>query len=513
MQSRQSSTLFSIVRFALYSLYLLALGALFWLAWQVRDLPFEPPLLGNLVRVDSLSAFFGLLTLLIALIKLLLREQHPLLTLGITLLLLVSYGSSSLLIVAAGYLLATLLSIAAQVADWPPQKREKPVTRTGSRRTSRHSWLPRLRRLPAALHAWLVAPRAAFYTAVIWSLFPCISLGLAYAALETQAGTWRYSLPIAGAGLSSLVFWFVLLAALIGSGTRLQEPEQALVPAVTRLTSPGLLLALAWVYPLARLYSLGPWNLGWHFATLLLGGATALWAAWRSLRATTYPARVRWLVSAQFGLALAGIGLGTSAGLAAGCYALLTVPLLVFGLVALPDDKIPASGPGVARGWSCWFLSGGLPLTAPFVAAWMGIGAAAAAQMFLLSVTLWMGALLSTLTMAHLASSPDFPVSRRRLTLAAGLSLILGGAAPGIVRLLINPIVQQLQGGVTPFGDIALWPWGGLLVENSARQPIAALPSATIIALMLITGALAWLLMRLNSALRRVPQPRDDARG
>jgi hypothetical protein len=375
------------------------------------------------------------------------------------------------------------------------------------------SWL---RAFPAALHSGVTSPRTAFLAEVIWLLLPCFCLGLAYAALQTGSGTWHYTLPTAGAGLTSLVFWFVLLAALIGVGACVVAVDLT----TTRRHGTDLLLALAWYYPLVRLYSLGPWNPGWHFATLLLGGAVALWAAWRALIGTTYTMRVRWLLAVQAGLALAGIGLGTSAGLAAGCYALLTVPLILFGLAERPAEDTTArmlrSASSVwqpAAGWSLWLLSGGLPFTAPFVAAWMGIGAAAAAQMFLLSGILWLAALLATLTLAQVASQPLVQVRGRRLALAAAVSLVLGGAAPGVISLGIRPIVQQLQGGMTPFGDLELWPWSGLLALDSARQPVAALPSATILALMLVLSALAWLLIRLNAALRTSQPAADDAHG
>jgi len=299
----------------------------------------------------------------------------------------------------------------------------------------------------------------------------------------------------------------VLLAALTGVGARVV----AIDPTTTRRRGSDLLPALAWCYPLVRLYSLGPWNPGWHFATLLMGGALALWAAWRALMGTGYAAQVRRLLAAQTGLALAGIGLGTSAGLAAGCYALLTLPLLLFGLAAEPDAAGTA-GARPAGGWSLWLLSAGLPFTAPFVAAWMGIGAAAGAQMFLLAGILWLATLLATLTLAQFAGRHP-PVRGRRLIVAAGVSLALGGAAPGVISLFIRPIVQQLQGGMTPFGDLELWPWGGLLALDSARRTVAALPSATIVALMLVLGALAWLLVRLNAALRTNRPTADDAHG
>src|SRR6185295_15496546 len=86
---------------------------------------------------------------------------------------------------------------------------------------------------------------------------------------------------------------------------------------------------IAWLYPLARLYSLGPWNNGWLFATLLLGGAAALWSAGSALMHPDAAARARRGLLGYLGLALAGLGLGSGAGVAAGCYALLAYLVLV----------------------------------------------------------------------------------------------------------------------------------------------------------------------------------------
>jgi len=521
MKRRQLPVLFQGLRYTGYVLYLLFLAAVLLLLWHVRSQPLELPILWGRIRVDSLGAFFALLTLLVALVTLLLRELHPLLLFGMTLLLLPAFATSSLLLLAVSYLLATSLLIAARYADWRTHNRTSSTahpkrSRSGSRRlrfsghfwrTAPHALSSRLRTLPAALQSGVTRPRTLFLAEVTWLLLPCLCLGLGYAALQTQSGTWRYNLPLAGAGLTSFVFWFVLLAALTGVGARVVVID----PTNTRRRGPDLLLALAWCYPLVRLYSLGPWNPGWHFATLLLGGALTLWAAWRALTGTVYAVRVRRLLAAQAGLALASIGLGTSAGLAAGCYALLTVPLLLFGLAAEPDAAGTA-GARPAGGWSLWLLSAGLPFTAPFVAAWMGIGAAAGAHMFLLAGIFWLATLLATLTLAQFAGRPP-PVRGRRRIVAAGVSLVLGGAAPGVISLLIRPIVQQLQGGMTPFGDLELWPWGGLLALDSARRTVAALPSATIVALMLVLGALAWLLIRLNAALRTNRPTADDAHG
>lgn len=452
------------LRFVYHFCYLLAVLAVLWLTWYVRDVPLEPALFVGQLRIDSLSTFFALLTLLLALVQWVLRLRPVGPTLLLTLCLLGVYATSNLLLVAAGYLLATLLEVVAER-------------------------LPR----PAPL-----APR------MIWLLLPVVCFGVAVAGLQTRAGTWHYHAPLAGAGLSSFVFWFVLLATILGSAAHMYAPTLTPAPTGGPHTLASMCLALAWCYPLVRLYSLGPWNAGWHAATLLLGGGLALWAVWRALVAPI-TTRTHWLLWSQLGIALIGLGLGTSAGIVAGCYALMLVPLLLVGLDHPTVSQTQTVAPSLATlSWTRWLLSPALPLTAPFVSFWMGIGAAVASRMFLLAGILWLAGLLHTLTIVQYSRpflSADQDRSGQTVVWVAGISVVLGVIAPTLVWMFMRPIAQQLQGGLTPFGDIALWPWGGLIALDAARQPVATLPSLTLFMLMLVLGALAWLLLRLQSTL------------
>jgi hypothetical protein len=89
------------------------------------------------------------------------------------------------------------------------------------------------------------------------------------------------------------------------------------------------------------------------------------------------------------------------------------------------------------------------------------------------------------------------------LKVAVGLGIGLGIGSPLIVTALIQPIIAQLQGGLTPYGDLVLWPWLGLQVLDAARTPVALLPSFALLALMLVMGALAWLMVRAFTLVRR----------
>ncbi|MCG8353857.1 MAG: hypothetical protein MI924_39335 [Chloroflexales bacterium] len=476
--------LFHISRFPFHGIYLLLILGALWLIGLVGDTPLAPAGFGGLLRGDALSAFFALLTLLAALVQLILGDQRPLRTLLVTLALLGAYAVTELRALAFGYLLATLCT---------------------------------LRLEPGGLRDKLRALRTA--QGAILQITACFCLVLAITALWMQAGTWRYDLPSAGAGLTSFVFWFIFLATFtqfwildvrLLSNTNATPSSNPILSAFGGVKNQNLILTVAWFYPLMRLYSLGPWNLGWLLAVLLIGGAAALWAAWQALASRDGGMQPDWLVQTHLSLALAGIGLGSGIGVAAACYALLVVLLLALGLndhkaLCTADQDKPNPEPGNLTlaalqthypQWGVWMLSGILPLTAPFVSAWMAIGAAAAGSVWLLAGSLWLAAFLAALALIRTAGTITTPPGSR-LRLAALLSAGLGVAAPGIVQMLIIPVTQQLQGGLTPFGDINLWPWGGLIALDTNRQQAAALPSIALFVLMLVLSALVWLVMRL----------------
>lgn len=416
---------------------LLALGMLAALAaaWLLRD----APLAWGPLRADALSAFFTLLTAGMALAELAGgRAQGPARLLLTTGLLTAAYLSGHLALLAALLGLAGLL--------W-----------AGGRR------------LPLALP--LALPLI------------CVALGLA--SLGLQSGEWRYGEPGAGAGLNSGAFALLLLAALLGGGMlaladgRDEGPGRALDP----------LLGPATLYPLLRLDSLGPWNLGWLAATLLLGGALALWAGWRAAAADPERAGA-WLPRYLIGMAIAGAGLGSGAGLALAAFALLALPITTLGLDA---------SAGAARPWPLWALCAAAPLGLPFVVVWVGVAAASAGRVPALAIVLWAAALLASVPLARLAAArrgPGWP-QPPRLLLAAGLSAALGLGAPLLIIVLVGPMVRQLAGGLSPMGEIALWPWAGLIATDAARQPVATLPTLAMAGLMIILAALAWIVARL----------------
>lgn len=428
--------------------FILALGlaAALFAAWLLRDAPLTPALAHGLLRADALSAFFALVTTALALAEIGQgREKSPLRLLGVVGLLVAAYLSGHMAVTAALFALAGFLRI---IGRHPSEA------------------------LPMIL--------------------PIICLSLGLASMGLRADEWRYAEPGAGAGLNSGAFVLLLLAVLLAGGFLALTDGQSAGPArqIDPIFGPALL------YPLLRLDSLGPWNLGWLAATLLIGGAVALWSAWWAATCASGDAAA-WLQRYLIGMALAGIGLGSGAGLALAAFALLTMPLISLGMGVAVHH---------ARPWPLWAISAATPLSAPFVAAWVGVAAATAGHVPVLAMILWAAALLTAVPVARMATGrskqPWWPQDWR-LLVAAGLSLALGGGAPLALTLLVAPMASQLAGGLSPMGEIALWPWAGLIALDAARQPVASLPTLAMAGIMIVLAALAWVGARLLARRKR----------
>jgi hypothetical protein len=443
------------------------LGAL-GLTWLARETPLY---LLPFVRVDGLSGFFLLVTLF-----------------GVTLAAWGTPGAVTFtprpVVVLCAFLAAYSLTwtpgiglalAALALARWPPglalrshaaapinANIQKPDDGTGKRLLKPgqlHAWFARIGR--AGRHVLLTAPL----------LLAAVCMGLGYGTLALR-GVWFYDQPTAGLALDSLTFWFVLLAAVIPLAPLTPHTDE---PHASPIMDHSFLV-IAWLYPLVRLYSLGPWNTGWSLATLLLGGAMTLWVAVRALGASG-PDRTGLVSRGYAALALSGFGLSSGAGIAAGCFALLALALRA------SRSSHPAT-------LSRWLLSGAVPFTAPFVAIWMFAGAAAAGGVTALAAAGWMAGLLLVLVAVLPGAGPGparAPVF---------WSVVLGVAAPVVVLLAVQPAIVQLQGGLTPFGDIVIWPWAAIAVVDSARAEVALLPSVVIASLMLVLAALTLLVVR-----------------
>lgn len=422
----------------LFGLGLLAAGlaVLLWLTW-------DTPLIFGPLRLDGLSLFFLLAMLVEPLVGALAGKPPAQLRRAAMLMLAAAVAVSTrfTVVIAVTFVLLSVL-----------ESLFSPVSASG----------------PMSIRAIFGA--LARRTPVIIAAL-CLLIG--YGTLAAR-GALAYDTRAAGAALDSLVFWFVLLAAAV-----------PLVP-VARSGNDGLWLL--WLYPLVRLYSLGPWNIGWSLATVLLGGALAVWIGLRGFGTPAAGVRTAWYGRSYAGLALASFGLATSAGIGAGCYAVLVAAALTGAANNNQQGEFRAVQGGR-------FERGILVLVAPFVAAWMVVGAAVAGGVVALAAAAWLVALLGALAWVLRDTTAE-----RTSRVFGVVSLVLGVGVPLVVGWLIEPAILQLQGGLTPYGDVVIWPWVGLAVVNSAQTQVLALPSIAVALLMLVLVALVYLLDRLRSS-------------
>jgi hypothetical protein len=128
----------------------------------------------------------------------------------------------------------------------------------------------------------------------------------------------------------------------------------------------------------------------------------------------------------------------------------------------------------------------------------MLIGASVAGGVALLAGVAWLALLLNGL--AVVLGRPAPARAAGQLRLAAFANLILGVGAPLVVLVLIQPVIEQLQDGLTPYGDIDIWPWVGLAAVDAGHTQATTLPSLVVAALMLVLSALVYLAARLRDA-------------
>ncbi len=405
----------------------------------------------DVTDIDALSIFFAVLTVLAACLawfdgaqsyptrqvsQWLMFLLYVVQTVSVTVALLLAYATPHLFVVASLYSFAALIG----AFQW----------------WRRHSWQHVLVRL-------------------LWALMPCVSLWVAYGAFWYETGVSRYDMPAVHVGLTSFVFWFVFLAALFGSGTRLYCCSQF----------PILVVGVAWLYPLMRLYSIGAWNAGWHEVTLWSGLAVALWSAlfpalFRQGDVCTQESR--WFVHVFIVLALAMVGLGSMLSVAVACSMLLVALFLWFGLTISPNNR------------ALWFVSGAVPCSAPWMVLWMAMSAVLE-QGYVGSVALlWTtGLFFAAGVLRRSVGKTPLP----SLGIALG-SVVLGMLLPMCIRYSIHAVFLPLDGALASTVSVRLWPWSSLHLFSSASAPYAHIDSVLSVALaacMVLLSIAVWALV------------------
>lgn len=347
-------------------------------------------------------------------------------------------------------------------------------------------WRDTLRALAALLllgalpgeHLLLLPLALIGVSALLWSwrwllAGALLSAGLGLVAL---AGGTTWSAPTTATAITSQSFLLLLAACAIGLNSYpiavLSQRPDALRQALQPI----------WLLPLIRTIEWGPWNSGWSLAVLLLGGASALWSSGSALWIADREQRIEHILGTWLGMALACVGLLTTVGVASALWLVLAYALGV-GLLAQADRRIWWAAP--------------VPPSAAFVAGWLAQGATAASGAFLLSGVLWLAMLFVGIAILRLrAETAAAWQPGITATFAIGLTILLGLLAPLPLRWLIVPAIEPLQGGLTPFGLLDIWPWVGMAALDAGHRRVAVLPSIAVAVLALVVAALVWMLAR-----------------
>ncbi len=360
---------------------------------------------------------------------------------------------------------------------------------------SDHSWRNVLQSLaalvvllPALVVEHLIAlPLALLLTAIIlrswrWGAAVLVLLAGLLLLRATGARSW-YAIDSAR-GFSPPIFLLILTATCVGLDC---YPASL---ANERSNVLRLRLQPVWLLPLLRTYTWGPWSSGWALAAVLIGGATTLWSAYAALWTGNDTKRSEHIAGTWLGMALTTAGLATPVGTAS---ALWQVGVYGLGLVLLQPDAHERSRGAL---WAAPF-----PPAAAFSACWLAQGAAAASGAFILAAIFWLATLACGLAVLRLLEGTSSRWSASDLLLTA-CSIALGLFSPIVLRWLIVPAVELLQGGLTPFGLLDIWPWVGVAALDAGQRRVAVLPSIAVALLALVMAALAWLLARLLGWMR-----------
>jgi hypothetical protein len=346
-------------------------------------------------------------------------------------------------------------------------------------------WRDTLRALAALLllialcaeHLLLLPIALIALAALLWSwrwllagAFLTLGVGLLW-----WAGGTTWSAATTATAITPLAFLLILVACGTGLNcyplVALPQPfdplRQALQP--------------VWLLPLIRTIEWGPWNSGWSLAVVVLGGATALWSSANAIWTNDRGQRIEQILGTWLGLALASVGLLSTVGIASALWQVLAYTLGI-GVLLRAERGMLWAGP--------------VPPTVGFVAAWLAQGATAAGGAFLLAAVCWLATLLSGIAVLRLRAETTAPTHAAAL-IAVGLTLALGVFAPLPLRWLILPAIEPLQGGLTPFGLLDIWPWVGMAALDAGHRRVAVLPSIAVAVLALVAAALVWLLARL----------------
>ncbi len=344
--------------------------------------------------------------------------------------------------------------------------------------------------------------------------------------LYHATGTFVWTDPALGAEFSSGIFVLFLVAAMAKSvifplHTWIPEAMNAPTPVSALLHS--ACYVKAGVYLIARLYSITPWQPEWKTLVLALGCVTMLVGALLALIQTDLKRLLAYSTISQLGYIVAGLGLGTPIGAAAGLFYALSHGLFKGTLFLCAGAIQHAAGtrdlrklgglaPAMPHTARIWLIAAaaiiGVPLTNGFAAKWLFYDAAlddgalvvvliallvstvTAFYMLKATVSVFYGERPLDLAGKHVHEAG--PTMRAGMWTLAGLSLLFGIAPQILMKWIVAPAVSTLG-----FAPAVKTSWLGLTTGSGSAQATAG---AALVLGALAVGVVIYRVSRLTPA-------------
>lgn len=351
---------------------------------------------------------------------------------------------------------------------------------------------------------------------LVMTHLPGYGLLTAVLILFSQTGTFLWTDPAIRPAFTGGLFVLVLAAAMAKSvmfplHTWIPEAMQAPTPVSALLHS--ACYVKAGVYLVARMYSLAPWPSAWNSLVVSLACATMLVGALFAVIQTDLKRLLAFSTISQLGYILAGLGLGTGAGMAAGLFYCLSHGLFKGTLFLCAGVVQHATGtrdlrrlgglatrlPHTARLWlvaSAAII--GVPLSNGFVAKWLLFTAALETGQIAVVLVGWLASVFSSFYIlkatvgVFYGETPDWlrdrPIHEATLPMRVGMAglaapCVLFGIAPQFaVEWVVAPAVRAL--GMGWAGQVS---WLGVPTAPAGQYGAAA-AAVTLAALLVGLG-------------------------
>ncbi len=337
-----------------------------------------------------------------------------------------------------------------------------------------------------------------------------------------RSGTFTWTNPAVSGAFTTGVFLLMFLAAVAKS---VQFPLHTWIPEAMNAPTPVSALlhsacyVKAGIYLIARMYSLGVWQTGWHDLVIVIGCITMITGILFALVQTDLKRMLAFSTVSQLGYIVTALGLGTSLSLTAALFYTISHGLfkgtlfLCAGAVQKRTGtrdmhKLGGLSAYMPFTTTVWLLAAaaisGVPLLNGFVAKWLVLDSALITGNYIVVFIAWFISIFTALTFLRatttifFGSTPTYLLSKKikdaPLTMKMGMgllgsTLVIFGVAPQIlIQSLVSPAIEHL--GFTLVDQIS---WFGVRTSSAGVQITLG---AGIVLVALLVGSLIYLISR-----------------